>query len=70
MKDYTKRHMVVRLLPWWLGKIADGTYTLEKALRLLKEESSIRYVSGKDRKGLIQALTHEQEKAAGTLPAQ
>jgi hypothetical protein len=63
-KDYTGRANVIKFMPWWIAKITTKEFTPEYAVGLLKAGKTIRFITDKDRKGLIQALEAKYELAS------
>jgi len=53
MKDYTKRPNVIKFFPWWRDKFLSGK---EEAIRRLEQDENIRFLSRKDRLGMLQMI--------------
>jgi hypothetical protein len=56
MKDHTKRPNVVKFFPWWVENINAITFTKEDAIKRLNNNDRIKFLSSKDRLGMIQMI--------------
>jgi hypothetical protein len=54
--DYSRRPMVLKFWPWWLAKIKSKGYSWEYAIKLLESGKTIKFLTRKDRLGMIQRI--------------